>query len=92
MQLAGQIPTHRHVSQYQIERLHDFYVALKHVPNMLAGSQFKGQDTTVLWLTGAGLQSRQRGTLSFQDLVLLLKELADDASLLSNFVPSSELA
>lgn len=90
MQLAGQIHTHKHVSPIQLRRLHDFYVALKHVPNMLAGSQFKGQDTTVMWFIGIGLQSRRRGTLSFQDLAALLKELADDAVLISNFVASGE--
>ena len=83
-------PTYQCATKTQLDLLHRFYRGLKHIPGMLAGSQFSGQDTMLFWFTAEGLQSRKRGLLTYQDLAALLKELAFDARLMSSWAPSHE--
>jgi hypothetical protein len=84
---SHQSSEYKHVTDKQIKRLHDFYILSKHIPNMLDGKQFESIDTVAFWLTNSGVKSRRKGLLSYHDLSVLLRELAHDASLLSNFLP-----
>ncbi|MED5617639.1 hypothetical protein [Ideonella sp. BN130291] len=84
--LSGDTPVYQHASEQELTTLRSFYIACKHVANMLDGSQFEAPDTVVFWFTQEGLQSRKRGVLTYQSLANVLRELAYDASVLASYI------
>jgi hypothetical protein len=80
---SGEPLSYQYVTQLDVDQLRMTYNTSKHVATMVHGSQTKGADTLLVWLTPEGLASRRRGVLTYAQLSALLRELAHDAALLS---------
>jgi hypothetical protein len=66
------------------ERLHDLYIASKHMDRMIAGNRLPTEATAAIWITNVGLESKQ-AKLTFDELFEILRsmgKLADEVSTL----------
>ena len=79
---------HIHASPSDLKRLHSFYIASKHVPNMVAGKQFKFPDPVIFWFNADGLKSRRRGVLLYSMFGSIMRQLAIEAESFASYIPA----
>jgi hypothetical protein len=66
------------------ERLHGLYIRSKHMDKMIDGGQIPTEATAALWITNQGLECSS-AALSFEELLSLLKWVAEMADRISRF-------